>query len=120
MNSEQCREDTVMPQYIKKMQQLQNPNYLPMVGMGELMDMVFQSKQAIIESLLYQGTYLLAGAPKIGKSFFGGTDCLPCQFRSAALGLSGLSRPSVIFSLRGSVSARSGAYGSYVWRRISG
>lgn len=69
MNSEQCREDTVVPQYIKKMQQLQNPNYLPMVDMGELMDMVFQSKQAIIESLLYQGTYLLAGAPKIGKSF---------------------------------------------------
>ena len=28
--------------------------------------------QPIIENMLYQGTYLLAGAPKIGKSFLVG------------------------------------------------
>ena len=55
--------------FMQKLQQLQNPNYLPMVEIGELMDQVFTGTPAIIDDLLFQGTYILAGAPKIGKSF---------------------------------------------------
>ena len=39
------------------------------VTLDELMDNVFQGKSAVIENLLYTGAYILAGAPKIGKSF---------------------------------------------------
>lgn len=49
--------------------QLHDPNYLPVIEVGELMEQVFTGSPAIIDNLLYQGTYLLAGAPKIGKSF---------------------------------------------------
>ena len=44
----------------------QNPNYLPMVEIGALMEQVFSRSPAIIDNLLFQGTYILAGAPQIG------------------------------------------------------
>lgn len=37
--------------------------------MTELFDSAYQSKPPIIDGLLYRGTYLFAGSPKIGKSF---------------------------------------------------
>ena len=37
---------------------------------SELMDTTFQPKAQIINNFLYAGTYLFAGAPKVGKSFF--------------------------------------------------
>ena len=37
--------------------------------MPELMETRFPLRPAVIEGLLPAGTYLLAGAPKIGKSF---------------------------------------------------
>ena len=37
--------------------------------LDELMEQVFQGKAAVVENLLYTGAYILAGAPKIGKSF---------------------------------------------------
>ena len=37
--------------------------------MPELYGSIFHSKPPIIQNLLYPGTYLFAGAPKIGKSF---------------------------------------------------
>ena len=37
--------------------------------LDELMDNVFEAKSAVIDNLLYTGAYILAGAPKIGKSF---------------------------------------------------
>lgn len=46
-----------------------NPNELPTYTMTELYDHVFLSRPPIIDGLLYTGTYLLAGASKIGKSF---------------------------------------------------
>ena len=52
---------------LRKLTQRQNPNALPVVSLGELMDMEFPMVEPIIENMLYQGTYLLAGAPKIGK-----------------------------------------------------
>lgn len=41
-----------------------------MVSHNELLDTPYVGKQAIIDDLLYTGAYILAGAPKIGKSFF--------------------------------------------------
>ena len=43
---------------------------MPIVSMAKLMEMQFPVKLAVIEGLLPAGTYLLAGAPKVGKSFF--------------------------------------------------
>ena len=42
---------------------------LQTVSMNELYDRVFSSRPSIIDGLLYLGVYLLAGAPKVGKSF---------------------------------------------------
>ena len=39
-------------------------------SMPERMETFFPVRPAVIEGLLPAGTYLLAGAPKIGKSFF--------------------------------------------------
>jgi len=38
--------------------------------MTELYDMAFPPRTPVIEGLLYSGTYIFAGSPKIGKSFF--------------------------------------------------
>lgn len=42
---------------------------LQTVSMTELYDMTFPPRTPVIEGLLCSGTYLFAGAPKIGKSF---------------------------------------------------
>ena len=44
-------------------------DYLRTVTMSQLYDTVYASKPPIIDGLLYPGTYILAGAPKLGKSF---------------------------------------------------
>ena len=53
----------------RKIQRMSDPAYLHTVTLDELMDNVFEVKSAVIENLLYTGAYILAGAPKIGKSF---------------------------------------------------
>lgn len=47
-----------------------NNNSLHTLSMTELYDTTYPPKAAIIDGLLYAGTYLFVGAPKIGKSFF--------------------------------------------------
>ena len=42
------------------------------VSMTELYDTVYQPRKPIVNDLLYSGTYLFVGAPKVGKSFFMG------------------------------------------------
>ena len=54
----------------RKMIRLNDPAYLPTVTMQELYEKVYQSRPPVIDGLLYSGTYLFAGAPKVGKSFF--------------------------------------------------
>lgn len=44
-------------------------SYLHTVSMTELFDSTYKSKPPIIDGLLYRGTYLFVGSPKIGKSF---------------------------------------------------
>ena len=53
----------------KKVRRMQDPAYLPTVTMTELYDTVYESKPPVIDGLIQNGTYIFAGAPKIGKSF---------------------------------------------------
>ncbi|MBR2894858.1 MAG: AAA family ATPase [Oscillospiraceae bacterium] len=46
-----------------------DPSYLHTVTLNELYETNYPSRPPIIDGLLYSGTYLLAGAPKVGKSF---------------------------------------------------
>ena len=53
----------------QKMSKIMNSSYLKTISMTELYDTVYQSKPPLIDGLLYPGTYIFAGAPKLGKSF---------------------------------------------------
>ena len=53
----------------RKMRCLTDPHYLHTITMTELYQTAYQSRPPIIDGLLYAGAYILAGAPKIGKSF---------------------------------------------------
>ena len=46
-----------------------DPAYMPTVTLNQLFEEVFPSRPPIIDGLLYAGAYILASAPKIGKSF---------------------------------------------------
>lgn len=54
----------------RHIQQMNDPAYLHTVSMNELYETVYQNRPPVIDGLLYSGTYLFAGAPKVGKSFF--------------------------------------------------
>ena len=56
-------------EFQREMIRMMDPSYLKTVSMSELYDTVFQSKPPLVEGLLYPGTYIFAGAPKLGKSF---------------------------------------------------
>ena len=53
----------------RKFLQMMDPSYLKTMSMSELLDNVYQSKPSLVDGLLYRGTYLFVGAPKLGKSF---------------------------------------------------
>ena len=53
----------------REMQLSLDPSYLKAVFMNELFDTQYQSKPPLIDGLLYPGTYIFAGSPKLGKSF---------------------------------------------------
>ena len=53
----------------RKMMRMLDSRYLHTVSMTELYDTVYRSRPPLIDGLLYPGTYLFVGAPKLGKSF---------------------------------------------------
>ena len=53
----------------RMMARMSDPSYLHTVTLSELYETSYPSRPPIIDGLLYSGTYLLAGAPKVGKSF---------------------------------------------------
>lgn len=62
---------------ISKQREQSNPQlkpaasyHLKTISMTALYDAVYPPRAPIIDNLLYAGTYLFVGAPKIGKSFF--------------------------------------------------
>lgn len=65
--------DKSLDDYLEEMQkeflQQLDPSHLKTVSMSELYNTVYQSKPPLIDGLLYSGTYIFAGAPKLGKSF---------------------------------------------------
>lgn len=43
---------------------------LTTITMQELYEQIYRNRPPVIDGLLYPGTYIFAGAPKVGKSFF--------------------------------------------------
>lgn len=68
-NSENNPPEKNFEEMLRMMQRMNDPAYLNTVSMNELYENVYQSRPYIIDGLLYSGAYILAGAPKIGKSF---------------------------------------------------
>ena len=58
-----------MEEILRQMQRMSDPSYLPTITMSQLYETVYESRLPIIDGLLYPGTYLFVGAPKVGKSF---------------------------------------------------
>lgn len=54
----------------REMQRMNDPGYMHTVTLNQLYDSVYQGRPPVIDGLLCAGTYLFAGAPKVGKSFF--------------------------------------------------
>ncbi len=61
--------DESMEEMLRQMQRMSDPSYLATMTMSQLYDTVYESRLPIIDGLLYPGTYLFVGAPKVGKSF---------------------------------------------------
>lgn len=61
---------TSYEEMLRKLNRVTDPAYLPTISMSELYENVYQSRPPVIDGLLYPGTYLFAGSPKVGKSFF--------------------------------------------------
>ena len=55
--------------FYREMQRRMAPDYLETVSMETLYDTAFDGQEPLIDGLLYRGAYLLAGSPKVGKSF---------------------------------------------------
>lgn len=53
----------------RRLDHINDPAYLHTMTLNELYETTYSSRPPIIGGLLYPGTYLLAGAPKVGKSF---------------------------------------------------
>ena len=69
-SEENCKYDfKEMMRLQKELRKTMDPSYMKTVTMSELYDTAYLNKPAIIDGLLYPGTYLFVGAPKVGKSF---------------------------------------------------
>ena len=56
-------------EFQRRLDRINDPAYLHTMTLNELYETTYTSRPPIIGGLLYPGTYLLAGAPKVGKSF---------------------------------------------------
>ena len=61
--------DESLEEMLRQMQRMSDPSYLATMTMSQLYDTVYESRLPVIDGLLYPGTYLFVGAPKVGKSF---------------------------------------------------
>ena len=60
--------DESVEEMLRQMQRMSDPSYLATMTMSQLYDTVYESRLPIIDGLLYPGTYLFVGAPKVGMS----------------------------------------------------
>jgi len=56
-------------EYQRLIHKMNDPAYLRTVSMTELYETEFEPQPPLIDGLLYRGTYLFVGSPKVGKSF---------------------------------------------------
>lgn len=87
-----------LEEMLRDMRRMSDPAYLHTVSMNDLYQNVYLSRPPIIDGLLYPGTYLFAGAPKVGKSFlmaqlaYHVSMGLPCGATLSTRGLSSIWR----------------------------
>lgn len=67
-HSEEFSEENFLD-FQRRLDRINDPAYLHTMTLNELFETTYTSRPPIIGGLLYPGTYLLAGAPKVGKSF---------------------------------------------------
>lgn len=67
-HSEEFSEENFLD-FHRRLDRINDPAYLHTMTLNELYETSYSSRPPIIGGLLYPGTYLLAGAPKVGKSF---------------------------------------------------
>ena len=68
-NNEIVNSQDSLEEMYRKIQRITDPRYLHTLTMTELFQTTYKSRPPVVEGLLYAGAYILAGAPKIGKSF---------------------------------------------------
>ena len=66
--SENNPQERSLEERLLEMRRMSDPAYLHTVSMNDLYENVYQSRPPVIDGLLYPGTYLFAGAPKVGVS----------------------------------------------------
>jgi len=69
-DSAESNENFGFEEIAQQMRQYNSPGYMRTISMNELYENVYDSRPSIVDGLLYAGTYLFVGAPKVGKSFF--------------------------------------------------
>jgi RecA-family ATPase len=69
-DSAEINENFGFDELARQMQQYSSSGYMRTFSMNELYENVYDSRPPIVDGLLYSGTYLFVGAPKVGKSFF--------------------------------------------------
>jgi RecA-family ATPase len=69
-DSAESNENFGFDEVARQMRQYNSPGYMRTISMNELYENVYDSRPPIVDGLLYSGTYLFVGAPKVGKSFF--------------------------------------------------
>ena len=69
-SSAEINENLGFEEVARQMRQYSSPGYMRTFSMSDLYENVYDSRPPIVDGLLYSGTYLFVGAPKVGKSFF--------------------------------------------------
>ena len=57
-----------LAEIMRQISRVNDPAYLPTVSMNDLYEQVYPGRPPGIDGLLYAGTYLFVGTPKVGKS----------------------------------------------------
>ena len=69
-SSAEINENLGFEEVARQMRQYNSPGYMRTFSMSDLYENIYDSRPPIVDGLLYAGTYLFVGAPKVGKSFF--------------------------------------------------
>ena len=79
-----------LEEILRQISRVNDPAYLPTVSMNDLYEQVYPGRPPVVDGLLYAGTYLFVGAPKVGKSFLMAQLAYPCGGMRCARGQSSI------------------------------